>query len=150
MNADTVFNTWYTARAHGHLPWMAPKAELFEAFRAGLASADTSTIDTGHVVDTAFTPGFIYAEYPRKIGKGAALKAIAKALHTVPGAVLMAATIEYAKCVKTWAPTARYTASGVDTVPHPATWYNQERWTDDRTEWQKASPAPASRFGTTH
>ena len=150
MNADTVFNTWYSDRAHGHLPWMAPKAELYEAFCAGVASVDIANVDIGHVVYASdVSPADIYAEYPRKVGRGAALKAIGKAMMGTPGPVLLAATKEYAAAVRQWQPTARYTAAGVDTVPHPSTWYSQERWTDDRSEWKKEQPS-TSRFGTTH
>lgn len=76
----------------------------------------------------------IYAAYPRKQGRGAAMKAIHKAMKTVTGLELLEATSAYAKAVATW---------GVDDkafVPHPATWFNQERYADDRALWKRVSP----------
>lgn len=76
----------------------------------------------------------IYAAYPRKQGRGAAMKAIHKAMKTVTGLELLEATAAYAKAVATW---------GVDDkafVPHPATWFNQERYADDRALWKRVSP----------
>jgi len=57
--------------------------------------------------------------YPRKIGKGAARKAWIKALtKTDPATVLSAVKSQ------PW-------PADVQFLPHPATWLNQERWTDE-------------------
>lgn len=59
--------------------------------------------------------------YPRKVGKGAALKAFEKAVKKTSAEVILAA-------IATWIqkplPEMQY-------IPHPATWLNQERWQDD-------------------
>jgi hypothetical protein len=68
----------------------------------------------------------IYQAYPRKVGKAAALKAITKALAKAPYAELLKAVQEYAQ-----------SRVGKDEqfTPHPATWFNREQWTDERSEW---------------
>ena len=72
----------------------------------------------------------IYQAYPRKVAKPAAMKAIEKALKKSSFNDLMAAVREYAK-----------SRDGEDPnfTPHPATWFNQERWNDDRKEWQSSN-----------
>lgn len=80
----------------------------------------------------------IYADYPRKVGKAASLKAIGKALLKIQrhnsfneldaAQFLHKAVIEYSRSPA---------GNRGEYTPHCATWMNQERWTDDRTEWQK-------------
>ena len=69
----------------------------------------------------------IYQAYPRHVGKRVAHKAIEKALKHIGYPDLLAAVTEYAAAV-----------SGSDKkfVPHPATWFNNRRWEDDREEWK--------------
>ena|SRR3990167_9730208 len=72
----------------------------------------------------------LYQRYPRKVGKGAAKKAIGRALDKAPYDLLLEAVFAYA--------VAR---QGQDKqfTPHPATWFNEERWMDDRSEWVKSN-----------
>lgn len=60
--------------------------------------------------------------YPRRIGKGAAFKAFGRAVAKAPVAEIMAGL-------------ARFCDATIDAdlkfIPHPQTWLNQERWTDD-------------------
>ena len=86
------------------------------------------------------SPADIYEAYPRHEGRGAALKAISKALRTRSGLQLMTATKAYAAAVATWTPKARYTQDGRDTVPLAATWFNQERYLDDPKVWVRGTP----------
>jgi hypothetical protein len=74
----------------------------------------------------------LYQAYPRKMGKGAASKAIEKALKKVSFETLKGAVEEYAAACK---------ASGLERefIPYPATWFNQERWDDDRQEWWRSA-----------
>lgn len=79
----------------------------------------------------------IYEVYPIKKAKPAALKAIERALRTVPFHVLLERTKAYAS-----------TRNGdLSYVPNPATWFNQERYNDDPSTWtfQKDSPKPKSK-----
>jgi len=57
--------------------------------------------------------------YPRRVGKGAARKAYASALRKTSAEALLAALVGY--------PFDR----DMKFVPHPSTWLNGERWTDD-------------------
>jgi len=69
----------------------------------------------------------IYDAYPRKVGKVKAIQAIEKALTKISNGELLAAVKEYAKS---------RAASEQQFTPYPATWFNQERWNDDRSEWK--------------
>jgi hypothetical protein len=73
----------------------------------------------------------LYGIYPRKVAKGAALKAIQRALKKIDAAALEVAVREFAAAVAVWPKEER------QFVPHPATWFNAERWNDDRNEWKR-------------
>lgn len=60
--------------------------------------------------------------YPRKIGKGAARVAFEKAIKKASPITILAMAGAYAN--KPDLPDLQF-------IPHPATWLNQERWTDD-------------------
>jgi len=64
-------------------------------------------------------------EYPKKVGKAAALKAFAKV--TVPVSVLIEA-------VRAQARSAQWTKDNGQYIPNPATWLNQGRWEDKLPE----------------
>lgn len=87
----------------------------------------------------------IYLAYPRHIGRGAAIKAIQKALKMPKFAptYLLAKTQAYAAAVAKWPKDER------KFVPHPATWFNQERYLDDPAEWQRGA-ATTSQFSKTY
>lgn len=68
----------------------------------------------------------LYAMYPRKVGKPAALKAIDAALKKTSKAELIKAIGNYMQEVEILGIEAQY-------IPHPATWFNQERWNDQRS-----------------
>ena len=70
----------------------------------------------------------IYKHYPRKVGHKRAIRAIARALEAETYAVLLAAVQEFAQ--------SRAGNAGRFT-PHPTTWFNQERWRDDRSLWHE-------------
>lgn len=79
----------------------------------------------------------IYASYPRKVGKRKALVAIGCAARRLaadgnddPAERLLAATREYAVCEYVKSSPASF-------VPHPATWFNQDRFNDDRADWDR-------------
>lgn len=71
----------------------------------------------------------IYAAYPKHVGRVAAIKAINKALKSkvITYQALMAATEEYAESVRH----IRRGSADWHIVPHGATWYNDQRWSDD-------------------
>ena len=71
----------------------------------------------------------IYAEYPKKVGRPDALKAISKAISKFGAPLLLEKTKAFA--------VAR--AGNLDFVPHPATWFNQERFNDDPSTWKPSS-----------
>ena len=65
----------------------------------------------------------LYSAYPRKAGKPAALRAIKTALKKVPFDQLKSHVERYAEWCKSSGQELQFT-------PHPATWFNQERWND--------------------
>lgn len=73
----------------------------------------------------------IYNTYPRKIARPVALKAILKASEKIALDDLHGHVKEYADAVATWPKEQR------KFVPHPASWINQERWNDERSEWYR-------------
>lgn len=64
-----------------------------------------------------------YAEYPRKVARGAARTAYAVALKKTGVEVLLESVKRYAKACEAKEP--QY-------IAHPATWLNQERWRDGK------------------
>lgn len=75
----------------------------------------------------------IYNAYPRKIGKPKALQAITRILKTNDFLTVLESTERYAKHRIGQDPTF---------TPHPATWFNQERFNDDPETWgSKSIPA---------
>lgn len=65
-----------------------------------------------------------WQSYPRRIGKGAARTAFAKAIKLTPANEIIAAAKEYAEYCD---------VNGVEKqfTPHASTWLNGERWDDD-------------------
>lgn len=85
----------------------------------------------------------IYAAYPRKVGKVAAMKAIKAAMKgsnvvRVTPEFLLAAATNYAQNVATWP------AKDLGFVPHPATWFNRGSYLDDPREWQAKAARTAA------
>jgi hypothetical protein len=64
----------------------------------------------------------IYREYPRKVGRVDAIKAIRKALRKVDAETLRVKTIAFCRS---------WSGKDLQYCPHPATWFNQERWLDE-------------------
>jgi hypothetical protein len=74
--------------------------------------------------------------YPRKIAKGAAKKAFVKAVKKVDAVEIISKAVQYSE--KSDLPEMQF-------IPHPSTWLNQERWTDDMSaNGQKNSTTIAS------
>jgi hypothetical protein len=80
----------------------------------------------------------IFALYPKKVAKQAALRAIVKALERLPGDILGERVRNYAGYVARWRKDDRAF------VPNPATWFNEGRYDDDPKEWERPNMAPAS------
>lgn len=83
--------------------------------------------------------------YPRKVQKASAIKAIDKALLRI-GAKDDPSKIEWLLgIVKLYASTPKGKSGQL--CPYPATWFNEERYEDDQSEWQidpheKSKPKP--------
>ena len=78
----------------------------------------------------------VYNAYPLKVGRGAAIKAICKALTEARktdggAAALLRATMDYAAAVKQWPEADR------KFIPHPATWFNRGSYSDDHATWAR-------------
>ena len=73
----------------------------------------------------------IFALYPRKVGKQAALRAIVKALGKIPGDVLSERVRTFASIVGRWR------EADHAFIPHPSTWFNEGRFDDDPNEWNR-------------
>ncbi len=77
----------------------------------------------------------IYKIYPKKVGKPSAIQAIKKAINKDGFKHILEKTQLYAK---QYNGESRY-------IPHPSTFFNQERYNDDPSEWSqnvKTTPSP--------
>jgi phage replication O-like protein O len=68
----------------------------------------------------------IYKLYPRRVGKPVAIKAIAKAIKTHTLEHVKTRTMEFAQA---------WEGGDLTFCPHPATWFNQDRFNDAPEEW---------------
>ncbi len=73
----------------------------------------------------------IYSAYPKQVGKPAALRAIRRALTKWAFDFLLERTRLYAQTCN----------SPAEFIPHPTTWFNQERFNDDPATWRRVSSA---------
>ena len=80
---------------------------------------NTSSKDDG-VFDWEFDE--LWGFYPRKVGRGAAKKALKAALKKTTFDVLLLKLIDYTDSIE---------EKDKQYIPHLATWLNQERWTDE-------------------
>lgn len=109
----------------------------------------TKTKKEAMLASGEITPELIYACYPRKVGKNAAIKAIIKAEREVRDGdhggwdYLLKQTRAYADAVATWP------AADKQYIPHPATWYNRGSYDDDPKEWQRGAEQ-TSQFSKKH
>ena len=70
----------------------------------------------------------IYLAYPRKVGKPAAISKIMAALKTESPTHLLERTKLYAAVVA---------GSDQQFIPHPSTWFHQQRYNDDPKTWER-------------
>lgn len=82
----------------------------------------------------------IYSFYPRKVGKAAAIKSIKASLKKESAEYL-------AQKTKAYAESPEVTERDLKMVPHPATWFNQERYHDE-ADWGKPKQGQATKTDT--
>lgn len=145
MTMDEAFAKWAKNHELYDLPWQIDQKVLRGAFEAGWAAhaeAGKQTLIPTDDAVTTITPEDIYKAYPRKVGKAAALKAIAKALRTSDRSPtgMLQVTKQYADAVAKWP------AEDRKFIPFPATWFNQGRYDDNPTEWRRGADAMPSQF----
>jgi hypothetical protein len=100
--------------------------------------------DTTGLPDLEKLAEAIYAIYPKKVGKTAALKAIVKVLKLPGGPTeleLQATVKAYRDAVAKW------DEQDKTFVPHPATWFNQGRYADDPATWIRESDSSRQNAG---
>jgi len=101
----------------------------------------------------------IYSNYPRKVAKGAALKAIDSAFKRLCRGEIPSVNADRAEDFLLHS-VERYAKSDAGNrgkfTPHPATWFNESRYADDEKEWTKpsnstdSSPEPAGQYVLDH
>ena len=64
-----------------------------------------------------------YVEYPKHVGRGAAIRALR-------GALKIATADQIIKGAKKFAAECKEKSAKFEYIPHPATWLNQQRWLD--------------------
>lgn len=65
----------------------------------------------------------IYQAYPKKVAKAQGIKAISRALRSIPAADLLAYVQSFARSCA---------GSDPQFIPYPATWFNGRRWSDEQ------------------
>jgi len=125
-SGDPTSNEYTLILNRGTLNMMVPPIN-FEG--TGLLKSDNQTIISKNESQEPYSSSSVddgfdlfWSHYPRKVGKGAALKAWKKARKTASTKQIIAACNLYAALRRT--EDSQYTA-------HPATWLNQERWLDE-------------------
>jgi len=86
-------------------------------------------------VSIEYTADFLefWQAYPKKVGKDAAFKAWEKASHKPPLPEIISSVEAHKK-------TPQWKKDGGDYIPHPATWLNQGRWSDEVTTIKEFVP----------
>ena len=99
----------------------------------------------------------VYAIYPRREGGSAALAAISACIQKDGFELVFSKTKEYAEAVKGWPRLYRYSQGkngepARDLVPMATTWFNQQRYKDDASNWVRigGKPAPAPYVAPVH
>lgn len=164
MTLDEAFTKFAATRSHG-LPWEIGADDLRAIFTAGWHAhyeagrqtdmfPGTLNANVAQSVEQLFckqpvvgsipsvgsiTADDIYAAYPRKVGKQAAIKAIQKwGKLGLPN--LLTKTKAFAACVAQWPEAEK------KFCPHPATWFNRGSFDDDPKEWVRGAAATPSQF----
>lgn len=81
------------------------------------------------------SPEEVYSAYPRKVGKPVALNSIKRAFKATPPAEVLAKTKAFAAATSQWPDDEKRF------IPHPSTWFNQQRFNDDPETWKRSVPA---------
>jgi hypothetical protein len=130
-----AMNKWEKGRAHESI-YPPPPENICERMKTFVyrgkqkyAAAPDSDSDSDSDSDTntdTEAANLIYSEYPKKAARPDALRAINKALKKASVAELIAKTRAYAQASAGQNP--KY-------IPHPASWFNAERYNDDPATW---------------
>lgn len=149
MTPDEAFTLFLKGCPDSSLPWELSPEDMHSVFMAGWHAHAESLKQTEMFTGPVAAPcpdaeiAAIYAAYPRKIGKQAALKAIRKALKDKSPAWLLDAVQNYAKATAMWPEEDR------KYIPHMATWVNRGSYDDDPQEWVRGTVFK-SQFGKTY
>lgn len=126
---------------------IVPSTVAYDAEHGGIQSRAQWPTATQTVIEPKRNPKEpsgnaekLYSMFPRKQGRLAALKAITKALKAETFGVLLEAVTAYAAAVALWSEDDHCF------IPYPATWFNEERWKDDRKGWElKGASQPSGK-----
>lgn len=81
-------------------------------------------------IDIVSQASEIYALYPRKVGRPKAIQSIVKSIKAFGFEDIKAKTALYAKTIN---------GKEQQFIPHPTTWFNQQRFNDDPATWNSDS-----------
>ena len=149
---EQAFEAWYALQGIAGMPTDMERSAFEAGYNAGLQAAIAQSVvsRTNEAGGAGSTPAGgsisaedVYAAYPRKVGKQAALKAIRKAGKAVGVERLLKAVKAYAEATSRWPTEER------QYIPHPATWFTRGSYDDDPKEWERGT-AHVSQFSVTH
>lgn len=139
-----AFDQWIDGREFPGLNCAPMDSDLYTVFHAGWIAALRSS--TGHAVATQVQSQVqsqvesIWAAWPVKKARGAAIPAINRALKKVDFFVLLAAVEHLAKEYAKWPEAEK------KYLPMCSTYMNQERWLDPKETWVRGASATPSQF----
>ena len=99
-------------------------------------SDSVESVHSRHHIQNTHDADIIYAAYPRKVAKPAAVKAIQRALRKASPIHLLERTKAYALATAD---------SDPQFIPYPATWFNQQRYNDDPATWGSGNGKPSKK-----
>lgn len=127
----TLIVTDATGRRHS-IALVADPSAVYELKLKECAKAkpkrQPSVEDTAKIEIQAST---VYSHYPRKVGRPGALRKIAKAIRASGYDYVLDRVKQFAAA---WADAPK---SELQYCPHPATWFNQERYNDEPETWNR-------------
>ena len=137
IHAGLLIGVEEAAQANGEAPPAKPvrrrKAKV-EPVEKPAAEPDkepevvtTATAESGGF-DLKAQAESIYQQYPRRVAKPRAIPAIKKAIKAIGYANLAVVVSQYRKATE---------GADLQYIPHPATWFNQERYNDDPRTWTR-------------
>lgn len=115
-------------------PTQEPRQNVVTQMAQSIPSSPKTPPNVAPPADPIPTPEDIYEAYPLKVGRPAAVRSIRKAMMRHSPRHLLERTKAF----------AAIRGKNAEFTPHPATWFNQERFNDDPSTWHPRQAKPVA------